>query len=94
MPTDSKGRVLDAALDELLRTQEPGTPSIVLLQAGDFHTGAFDDFRSLIPIAKRYGAWVHIDGAFGLWAQQVRPIRISREALMPQIRGRWMGTSG
>jgi len=38
------------------------------MQAGDINTGAFDDFTTLIPIAKRYGAWVHVDGAFGLWA--------------------------
>jgi len=36
--------------------------------AGDLNTGIFDPFEALIPIARRYGAWVHIDGAFGLWA--------------------------
>jgi len=40
----------------------------VVLQAGDINIGAFDPFDQLIPLAKRYGAWVHIDGAFGLWA--------------------------
>lgn len=45
-----------------------GRPLIVLLQAGDVNTGAFDDFASLIPLAHAAGAWVHIDGAFGLWA--------------------------
>ena len=39
-----------------------------MLQAGDLNIGAFDDFATLIPLAKKYGAWVHIDGAFGLWA--------------------------
>jgi glutamate/tyrosine decarboxylase-like PLP-dependent enzyme len=43
-------------------------PTIVALQAGDLCTGAFDDFEALIPIAHRAGAWVHVDGAFGLWA--------------------------
>jgi glutamate/tyrosine decarboxylase-like PLP-dependent enzyme len=52
--------------DALLAESE--TPAIVLLQAGDINTGAFDDFAQLIPIAKRHNAWVHIDGAFGLWA--------------------------
>lgn len=42
-------------------------PAIVLLQAGDINTGAFDSFETLIPLAKKYGAWVHVDGAFGLW---------------------------
>jgi glutamate/tyrosine decarboxylase-like PLP-dependent enzyme len=44
------------------------SPVIVILQAGDLNTGSFDRYRELIPIAKRHGAWVHIDGAFGLWA--------------------------
>jgi glutamate/tyrosine decarboxylase-like PLP-dependent enzyme len=39
-----------------------------LLQAGDINTGAYDDFAALIPMAHQHGAWVHIDGAFGLWA--------------------------
>ncbi len=43
-------------------------PLIVCLQAGEVHTGAFDDFAALLPIAREHGAWVHVDGAFGLWA--------------------------
>jgi glutamate/tyrosine decarboxylase-like PLP-dependent enzyme len=42
-------------------------PTIVVLQAGDINTGVFDRFETLIPIAKAYGAWTHVDGAFGLW---------------------------
>jgi glutamate/tyrosine decarboxylase-like PLP-dependent enzyme len=68
IPTDCDGRVLPAALDKSLHDQDPSARAIVMIQAGDFHTGAFDDFRGLIPIAHRYGAWVHVDGAFGLWA--------------------------
>jgi glutamate/tyrosine decarboxylase-like PLP-dependent enzyme len=45
-----------------------GVPTIVLLQAGDLNTGAFDPFPELIPLARAHGAWVHVDGAFGLWA--------------------------
>jgi len=60
---------LDMDPDALERTlRDRDEPAIVLLQAGDINTGAFDDFTTLIPIAKRYGAWVHVDGAFGLWA--------------------------
>jgi len=40
----------------------------VVLQAGDLNTGNFDRYTDLIPLAKQHGAWVHIDGAFGLWA--------------------------
>ena len=43
-------------------------PAIVALQAGDVHSGAFDDFAAAVEVAHRGGAWVHVDGAFGLWA--------------------------
>jgi glutamate/tyrosine decarboxylase-like PLP-dependent enzyme len=43
-------------------------PAIVLLQAGNVNTGAFDPFPELIARAHAAGAWVHVDGAFGLWA--------------------------
>ncbi len=43
-------------------------PAIVALQAGDVHSGAFDDFTAAIAVAHKAGAWVHVDGAFGLWA--------------------------
>jgi glutamate/tyrosine decarboxylase-like PLP-dependent enzyme len=43
-------------------------PTLLAVQAGEIHTGAFDDFQSLIPLAHQYKCWVHIDGAFGLWA--------------------------
>ncbi len=43
-------------------------PLIVVLQAGDLNIGAFDPFDELIELAHQYRAWVHVDGAFGLWA--------------------------
>ncbi|WP_280117247.1 aminotransferase class V-fold PLP-dependent enzyme [Pectobacterium odoriferum] len=43
--------------------------TILCLQAGEVNTGEFDDFAQIIPIAKAAGAWVHVDGAFGLWAR-------------------------
>jgi len=46
------------------RPARPGRRS-VCLQAGNVNTGAVDDFSTAIPIARRYGAWVHVDGAFG-----------------------------
>jgi glutamate/tyrosine decarboxylase-like PLP-dependent enzyme len=64
---DSSGALDAAALEEALRDLN-GQPAIVLLQAGDVNTGSFDDFETLIPIARRYGAWTHVDGAFGLYA--------------------------
>lgn len=55
--------VLRAALAEA-----PDAPTIVILNAGDLNIGACDDFATLCPIAHASGAWVHVDGAFGLWA--------------------------
>ncbi len=67
LPVDDYCRLLPDALEEELRKADGG-PTLVLLQAGDINIGAYDSFETLIPIAKRYGAWVHVDGAFGLWA--------------------------
>jgi glutamate/tyrosine decarboxylase-like PLP-dependent enzyme len=67
LPTDDQGRLIPAALEEKLK-ESPESPTLVLLQAGDVNIGAYDSFAELIPIAKRYRAWVHVDGAFGLWA--------------------------
>ena len=66
LAADAEGRLREDALIEALESA-PGAPTIVVLQAGDLNMGAFDDFAKLIPIAKKYGAWVHVDGAFGLW---------------------------
>jgi glutamate/tyrosine decarboxylase-like PLP-dependent enzyme len=66
LPSDSGGRLDATALESALAAQ-PNAPTVLVLQAGDLNIGAFDRFEILIPIAKRYGAWVHIDGAFGLW---------------------------
>jgi glutamate/tyrosine decarboxylase-like PLP-dependent enzyme len=44
-------------------------PCVVILQAGQINTGGFDPFETLVPLAKAKGAWVHVDGAFGLWAR-------------------------
>ena len=66
LPADSQGRLEPAALEQALEGN-PSAPTIVLLQAGDVNTGAFDLFETIIPLAKNHGAWVHVDGAFGLW---------------------------
>ncbi|MFD6066758.1 pyridoxal phosphate-dependent decarboxylase family protein [Amycolatopsis lurida] len=50
-------------------------PAIVCLQAGNVNTGAFDDFAAATEIAHRHGAWVHVDGAFGLWAAAAPSLR-------------------
>jgi glutamate/tyrosine decarboxylase-like PLP-dependent enzyme len=48
--------------------QVGNTPLIVCLQAGNVHSGAFDPIAEAVDLAHQYGAWVHVDGAFGLWA--------------------------
>jgi glutamate/tyrosine decarboxylase-like PLP-dependent enzyme len=60
-------RVEPKALQDAL-LEESGAPTIVVLQAGDINTGACDAFETLVPMAQARGAWVHVDGAFGLWA--------------------------
>jgi glutamate/tyrosine decarboxylase-like PLP-dependent enzyme len=65
---DDQGRISADALAEALKDIPSGAPVIVCLQAGNLHSGAFDPFAEAIDVANRYGAWVHVDGAFGLWA--------------------------
>jgi glutamate/tyrosine decarboxylase-like PLP-dependent enzyme len=46
----------------------PAGPTILCLQAGNVNTGACDDLRAAVALGREHGAWVHVDGAFGLWA--------------------------
>jgi len=60
---DNQGRMIVAEIPNL-------DPSCILvLQAGNVNSGAFDDFSQICPLANKAQAWVHIDGAFGLWAK-------------------------
>jgi aromatic-L-amino-acid decarboxylase len=61
------GLVAPEALRAAL-AEAPDAPTILILNAGDLNVGACDDFATLCPIAHASGAWVHVDGAFGLWA--------------------------
>ncbi len=58
-------------------------PILVCLQAGNVHSGAFDPFAAAIAVSKAHGAWVHVDGAFGLWA-----------AAVPELAGLTAGVEG
>nr|WP_314844371.1 aminotransferase class V-fold PLP-dependent enzyme [uncultured Microbacterium sp.] len=71
--SDDQGRMRPDALEEALA--DASGPILVCLQAGEVHTGAFDDFQALIPVAHRHSAWVHVDGAFGLWAAATPALR-------------------
>jgi glutamate/tyrosine decarboxylase-like PLP-dependent enzyme len=66
IPTDDQGRMRADALAAALR--ELRGPSIVCAQAGNVNTGAFDPLTEIAELAMASGAWLHVDGAFGLWA--------------------------
>ena len=67
LDTGSDGRIAAASLASALAGDAGLT--ILVLNAADLNIGAFDPFAELISIAKHAGAWVHVDGAFGLWAR-------------------------
>jgi glutamate/tyrosine decarboxylase-like PLP-dependent enzyme len=62
VPVDGQGRMRADALPHL------DAQTILCLQAGNVNTGAFDPAAAICPVARTAGAWVHVDGAFGLWA--------------------------
>lgn len=62
VPVDGQGRMRADAFPRI------SGPTIVCLQAGNVNTGAFDPASEICPLAHEAGAWVHVDGAFGLWA--------------------------
>jgi glutamate/tyrosine decarboxylase-like PLP-dependent enzyme len=64
---DALGQIIPAAFEAALA--EADGPVIALLQAGQINTGGCDPFAQIIPMARAHGAWTHVDGAFGLWAQ-------------------------
>ena len=65
--TDDAGRMLASDFERALKAA--GGPVIAIAQAGQINTGASDPFAAIAPMAKDRGAWLHVDGAFGLWAQ-------------------------
>jgi glutamate/tyrosine decarboxylase-like PLP-dependent enzyme len=73
LPTDTSDRIAPATLTKAL--SERSGPTIVVLNAADLNIGACDPFAELVPIAHEAGAWVHVDGAFGLFAQASRKHR-------------------
>lgn len=65
--TDAQGRMnVESLAHELSRHDGP---AIVIATAGQINTGAFDRFAEIAAVCKRHGAWLHVDGAFGLWAR-------------------------
>ncbi len=79
VPADEQGRMRAELLAGVLDAGERA-PTIVCAQAGNVNTGAFDDFEVVCDAAAAHDAWVHVDGAFGLWAAVVPELR-------PLVRG-------
>lgn len=62
VPMDAQGRIREDLIPE------PDERTLLILQAGNVNSGAFDAFEGICTKARKAGAWVHVDGAFGLWA--------------------------
>ena len=69
-------------------------PTIVCAQAGNVNTGAFDPLDEIADAVAGTGAWLHVDGAFGLWAAPRRASATSSPAPSGPTRGRRTRTSG
>jgi len=81
VPADEQGRMRPDALEEALT--QSGDATIVCAQAGNVNSGAFDRFEPIVAATRRHGAWLHVDGAFGLWA-----------AASPSLRAHTAGVEG
>ena len=65
--TDTLGRMLPGDLERALKAGSD--PAIVIGQAGQINTGVSDPFAEIVPLVHAAGGWIHVDGAFGLWAR-------------------------
>jgi len=66
---DEQGQIRAAALGEAVARLDPSTPLLVIAQAGNVNTGGFDPVGEIADqLASHHNAWLHVDGAFGLWA--------------------------
>jgi len=81
VPADEQGRMRTDALEDALA--QSGDATIVCAQAGNVNSGAFDRFEPIAAATRRHGAWLHVDGAFGLWA-----------AASPSLRAHAAGVEG
>ena len=71
--TDEQGRMCAITLAEQLERHVG--PKIVIAQAGQINTGAMDPFQEIVKVCHSAGAWLHVDGAFGLWANACPSLR-------------------
>lgn len=72
---DKQGRIIPEEIPEL------DANTILVLQAGNVNSGAFDNFEIICEKAKKANTWVHIDGAFGLWAEAVNELKYLTKGL-------------
>ena len=75
VPVDTQGRMRADSLPRIVG------PTILCMQAGNVNTGSFDPFDRIVPAAHEAGAWVHVDGAFGLWARACADRRVLTEGI-------------
>ena len=73
VPADGQGRMIAAELPRVLKTCEG--PTIVCAQVGNVNTGSFDPLPEIVDATKQHGAWLHVDGAFGMWAAASERLR-------------------
>jgi glutamate/tyrosine decarboxylase-like PLP-dependent enzyme len=73
IPADDQARMRADALREALAGNDG--PAIVCAKAGEVNTGSFDPFEEIADAAEEAGAWLHVDGAFGLWAAAAPGLR-------------------
>ena len=93
VPADAQGRLRAELLPKI------SGPTIVCVQAGNVNTGAFDPAREICEAAHAAGAWVHVDGAFGLWAAAAPRLARLMEGFAGADRGRrtphkWLNVPG
>lgn len=72
---DEQGRMIPELMPELDKN------TLLILQAGNVNSGSFDDFKTICKKANMANAWVHIDGAFGLWAAAAGPLKYLTEGI-------------
>jgi glutamate/tyrosine decarboxylase-like PLP-dependent enzyme len=86
---DNQGRMKAGAFEAAIRKLDG--PIIAIAQAGHINSGAFDPFPEIAPLAHEKGAWLHVDGAFGLWARATQDVAAQSRGV--ELADSW-GTDG
>jgi len=95
VPVDEQGRMRPDALEQVLASGDETAPTLVCAQVGNVNSGASDDVGAIARIVyKQESAWLHVDGAFGLWARAVPELRPQVAGLEEADPGRAICTNG